>query len=162
MVGEYSAKPFRLVHDINVHHFKCIVHITFTYFSSITTYLPCGKDQPRWLHSICRTSPVQPSMSWALANLHNDVQHVPKTNYNKYKAHIHTNNKIHEFITKTVLMNNNNNKEHNYLCNRLQVACRFQLVNSMTFRFSVGCTLWYWAFTATTANTNSENNVSCK
>lgn len=58
--------------------------------------------------------------------------------------------------TATFLSNN----QSSYLCYRLKAPGKLQLVNTMMHRFTIGCTFWDWAFTTTTANTDTVDNVT--
>lgn len=46
------------------------------------------------------------------------------------------------------------------LCNRLQIACRLQLVDTLTLGFTISGTLGHWAFAATTTHSNPEYYVT--
>lgn len=49
-----------------------------------------------------------------------------------------------------------------YFSNGLQIAGRLQLVDTMTFWFTIGSSLWDWTLTTTTSYTDSVYNKTCK
>jgi len=64
-------------------------------------------------------------------------------------------------ISKSTLIHNRFFYQVIYLCNSLEVTNRLQLIDSMTFGFTVSTTFGYWALPTATTNPNTINNKPC-